>query len=260
MKNLSETSSNFILLGVVEMENFRFLYSALGLVIYATSIFLCSLILYVIWTEESLHEPMYLLIGNLVFNGIFGSSAFLPKLITDLFFGSRTISIGGCLLQSFCIHCFAAVELFTFTLMAHDRYLAIGQPLRYSTIMTNRKAWKFIIANWTTSIISVLVPIIMTACLPLCGVDINNVFCDNMSLMKLACGDTSVNNIFGAVESFLINIVCILIIVYYYIRTFLVCMKISKEVFQKAVRTLVTHLAAFSTFMASSLFVLLRDE
>lgn len=258
MTNLSDTSSGLILLGVVEMERFRFLYSSLGLVIYLTTIFICSSILFVIWTDESLHEPMYIFIGNLVFNGIFGSSAFLPNLIIDLLFGFRTISFGGCLFQSFCIHCFAAVELFTLTLMAHDRYLSIGQPLRYSTLMTNWKAWKLIIANWTISISVVLGCVIMTAQLPLCGVELNTVFCDNMSLVKLACGNALLNNLYGAIGGSLFNIVCFLIILYYYIRTFRVCLRYSKEVFQKAMQILGTHLAAFFIFMVSSLFILLR--
>ncbi|KAG8537641.1 hypothetical protein GDO81_024172 [Engystomops pustulosus] len=201
---------------------------------------------------------MYIFIGNLVLNGIFGSSTFMPKLISDLLSGSRTISTAGCFLQAFCMHSFATVELFTFTLMAYDRFLAISQPLRYSTLMTKQTVWKFIIANWILAFIGILGPIIMTVYVPLCGVDINNVYCDNMSIVKLACGDTSLNNIFGAVQSSVVQIGCLLVIVYCYIRTYLVCLKISKEASQKATRTLVTHLTAFSTFMISNLFILLR--
>ncbi|XP_018426388.1 PREDICTED: olfactory receptor 52E8-like [Nanorana parkeri] len=208
-------STSFVLLGVVEMEKFRFLYSGVAFFVYIITMFICSLIIFVVWTEESLHEPMYIFICNLVFNGMFGSSTFLPKLIIDLLSGSITISFSGCLVQSFFLHSFAAVEVFTFTMMAHDRYLAVGTHL-------------------------------------------NNVFCENMSLIKLACGDASVNNIFGAVEAFLIDISCLLVIVYCYVRTFIICLKISKEACQKAISTLVTHLAAFSTFMIASFFILLR--
>ncbi|KAG8549545.1 hypothetical protein GDO81_020919 [Engystomops pustulosus] len=258
MRNISETSSIFIFLGVIEMERFWFLYATLGLVLYLNSSFLCFLILIVVWTEENLHEPMYIFIGNLVLNGIIVNSSFLPKLISDLLSGSRTISTAGCFLQAFIIHGCAGVELHTFTLMAYDRYLAISQPLRYVTLMTKQKVWKLIIANWTLAYVMVFVPIIMTSYLPLCGVDINNILCDNMSLVKLACGDTSLNNIVGAVQTYLLQISFLLVIIYCYFRTFLVCLKFSKVASQKATRTLVTHLVAFSTFMVSSLFITLR--
>ncbi|XP_040195213.1 olfactory receptor 4D5-like [Rana temporaria] len=256
--NISEASTSFVLLGVVEMEKFKFLYSAIALFVYITTMFICYLIILVVWTEESLHEPMYIFICNLVFNGMFGSSTFLPKLTFDLLSGSTTISFSGCLVQSFFLHSFAAIEVFTFTIMAHDRYLAVGEPLRYPALMTNTRAMKFIIINWVSAFLVVFVPVTMTAYLPLCGRHLNNVFCENMSLIKLACGDALVNNIFGAVEAFLIDISCLLMIVYCYIRTFIICLKISKEACQKAISTLVTHLAAFSTFMIASFFILLR--
>ncbi|KAM9319759.1 olfactory receptor 4L1-like [Gastrophryne carolinensis] len=256
MENVSSVS--FILLGLVDMERFRFIYAILALLLYLSIIVICCLILYVVWTEETLHEPMYIFICNLVFNGMFGSSAFLPKLIIALLSGAKSIWFSSCLIQSFCIHSFAAVELFNFAIMAQDRYLAIGQPLRYHAIMNNKKVVRYIIFNWVVAFVMVLIPVVMTAYLTMCGLNINNVFCDNTSLIMLACGDATVNNIFGAVEAFLINFVCLLIIIYYYLRTFLICLETSKEAFQKAARTLVTHLAAFSTFMVSTLFVLLR--
>ncbi|KAM9319758.1 olfactory receptor 52H1-like [Gastrophryne carolinensis] len=256
--NKSETSTSFLLLGLVEMENFKFLYSGLAFFVYIINICICCVIIFVVWTESSLHEPMFIFICALVFNGLFGSSTFLPKLITDLLSGSFSISFSSCLVQSFFLHSFAAIEVFTFTLMAHDRYLAVGDPLRYSTLMTNAKALRYIMLNWPTAFIVVLVPVIMTSYLPMCGTNLNNVFCENMSLIKLACGDASVNNIFGAVEAFLIDGGCLVVIIYCYIRTFIICLRISKEACQKAIRTLITHLTAFSLFMIASFFILLR--
>ncbi|XP_073524962.1 olfactory receptor 10G9-like [Phyllobates terribilis] len=258
MENMSRITTSFILLGVVEMENFRYLYSIIAIFVYLITMFICFIIVFIVWTEETLHEPMYIFICNLIFNGMFGSTTFLPKLITDVLSGSRTNTFSACLLQSFFLHSFAAVEVFTFTIMAYDRYLAIGQPLRYPTLMTNGKALTLITINWSSAFIVVFIPVIMTAYLPLCGANLNNVFCENVSLIKLACGDALVNNIFGTVEAFLIDISCLLIIIYCYIRTFIICLRISKEACQKAIRTLVTHLVAFSTFMIASFFILLR--
>ncbi|KAM4796213.1 olfactory receptor 4B13-like [Rhinophrynus dorsalis] len=258
MQNVSRISTNFLLLGLVEMESFKHLYFVVALMIYLFTMLLCSLIMFVVWMEESLHEPMYIFICNLLLNGIFGSSVFLPKLMVDLLSGSKTITFTGCLIQAFCIHSFAAVELFTFTIMAHDRYLALGQPLRYPTLMTNKKALINIAVIWISAFIFVFIPIMMTSGLTMCWMNINNIYCENTSLIRLACGDSSVNNIFGAVQVFIIDISALIFITYCYVRTFLICLKISKEAHQKAVQTLVTHLIAFSSFMGSSFFILFR--
>ncbi|XP_018426389.1 PREDICTED: olfactory receptor 4D5-like [Nanorana parkeri] len=255
---MSRLSTSFDLLGLAELERYKFVYAVLALFLYLFTITICCLIVYVVWAEETLHEPMYVFISNLVINGIYGSSVVLPKIIVSLLSGSRTTWFLECLIQAFGIHSFAAVELFTFTVMAQDRYLAIGQPLRYPIFMNNDKAIKHIISSWVVAFIVVLIPVTMSAFLHMCGVNINNVFCDNTSFIMLACGGASVNNIFGAVEAFSINIICLLVIIYYYIRTFVICLKFSREAYQKAVRTLVTHLTAFSTVIISSFFVLLR--
>ncbi|KAM4702140.1 olfactory receptor 4C6-like [Discoglossus pictus] len=258
MANMSEVTTSFVLLGLVEMESFIYLYFLFSLLVYLTTMFLCTLIVFVIWTEDSLHEPMYMFICNLVTNGAFGSSVFFPKLMIDLLSGNKMISLAGCLTQAFCVHNFASVEIFTFTIMAHDRYLAIGQPLRYHILMTNEKALKFVALIWFISVILVLTNILLTAMLPMCGKHINSIICENMSLVTLACGDTSVNNIYGAVHTMLIILVSLLYIVYTYIMTLLICLKISKEACQKALRTLTPHMVSYSCFMVTVLFILLR--
>ncbi|KAM4702138.1 olfactory receptor 6B2-like [Discoglossus pictus] len=258
MENVSKISTSFVLLGLVEMESMTYLYFLLALAMHLTTMLLCTLIIFIIWSEDSLHEPMYFFICNLVFNDIFESTLFSPKIMIDLLSGTKMISLVGCLTQAFCVQAYACVEMLTFTVMAHDRYLAVGQPLRYHTLMTNGKALNCTAIIWILASVLVSIPILLTAWLPFCGQYIKNIFCDNMSLVKLACGDTTVNNISGAVGTSVLIICCLLLVIYCYIQTFLICLKISKEACQKALRTLMTHLILFSCFMVTSLFVVMR--
>ncbi|XP_073468520.1 olfactory receptor 6E1-like [Aquarana catesbeiana] len=221
--------------------------------------FLCCLIVYVIWIEATLHEPMYIFIFNLIINGVFGNTVIFPQFIIGLLTGSSTISFYECLVQVFCVQSFSTVEIFTFTAMAYDRYLAVGYPLRYATLMTNGIALKYLVCIWISVFILVVVPLIMTANLKFCGVNINNIFCENMSLVRLACGNSAmVNNIFGLVETLLVIFGTILIIIYCYMRTLWICLKISKAACQKAMHTLSTHIITFSIFLTAALFVFLR--
>ncbi|KAM9319757.1 olfactory receptor 52N5-like [Gastrophryne carolinensis] len=220
---------------------------------------LCCIIVYVIWKEESLHAPMYILIGNLLVNGAFGNTIIFPRFIIDMLRGSSTILFSECLTQTFFIQSFSTVEIFTFTAMAYDRYLAVGYPLRYPTLMTNNKALKYIAIIWILTFVLVIIPLIMTANLKFCGVNINNIFCENMSLIRLACGTSAmVNNLFGLVEVLFIIFGTFFIIIYCYIRTMLICIKISKASFLKAIHTLLSHIITFSVFMTATMFVFLR--
>ncbi|KAG8549542.1 hypothetical protein GDO81_020916 [Engystomops pustulosus] len=258
MENSSKINTNLLLLGIVEMEHLRHLYATLGIIIYISTMILSSMIVYVVWSEETLHEPMYIFISNLVVNGIFGNSTILLKLVVDLFFNFSTISLKGCLLQAFCVQSCGSIEYFTFTVMAYDRYLAVCHPLRYPTLMTNGRAFQIVFIILAYVFLGLGVGVALVARLSMCGVDINNIYCETLSLQRLACGDITVNTIFGTTWTLTMTVGCILVVIYCYIRTVLVCLKISSESSQKAIHTLVTHIVTFSTYLATTLFVTFR--
>ncbi|XP_063806682.1 olfactory receptor 4B13-like [Pseudophryne corroboree] len=258
MDQAFNVSTLLVLLGLVEMEEFQYMYCALCIIIYLFIMLLSITIVFVVMAEPSLHEPMYILICKLVLNGMFGSSTFLPKLIVDLITSSKTISYGGCITQTLCVSLFAFLEMSTFTLMAYDRYLAVCHPLHYVTLMTNKKVLTLIFGCCVIAFTTLLIAILLTWALPLCGNKINNIFCDNMSLVTLSCSDSSLSKIYSAALVSIYLIVTISVTVFSYLKIFVVCLKISTESRQKAVHTLVTHLLNFSVFLLGVLFVVIR--
>ncbi|KAG8431770.1 hypothetical protein GDO86_020008 [Hymenochirus boettgeri] len=258
MENGSSFSENFVLLGIIEMEGFKYIYSTLCLFIYIFIMLLNSEIVSVVLTAESLHKPMYILICNLSFNAMLGSSSFFPKLIIDLLSSSYVISHAGCFIQVLCLMTYTFYELFTFTIMAYDRYLAICHPLRYAILMTTDTAMKFILSAFVFAFTSVLVTVILSARLSFCGSQIKNVFCDNLSLIVLSCTDTLVNSVYGTVSTLTLLGFILITITYSYGKIFLICFKISKEARDKALHTVITHILSFSIFLVGGLFIFLR--
>ncbi|KAM9319760.1 olfactory receptor 6E1-like [Gastrophryne carolinensis] len=257
MANISHMTT-FVLLGIVEMEKLKYLYVVFAIILYLLITLICFSIVYVTWIEESLHEPMYIIICNLVVDMMFGSLAFFPKLIIDLLTGCSTISLAGCLCQAFCIQIFSSAETCTFTLMAIDRYLAVAQPLRYHAIMTNGKAFNLLAGLWVFILTSIGTIVVLNGTLTICGTNIRNVYCETMSLLAMACGNTTFVNLFGlswtliyVISTFLTNVFC-------YISTYIVCLKISLEAGQKAIHTLITHVVTFGTCLSTGLFVIFR--
>ncbi|KAG8430855.1 hypothetical protein GDO86_019863 [Hymenochirus boettgeri] len=203
---------------------------------------------------------MYILIASLVLNGIIGSSSFFPKLIVDLVSSTTVISRDACSIQSFFMLTCACSEISTFTLMAYDTHLAVCHPLRYNSLMTNAVVVNLIAGTFSLNVIIVLIPILLSARLPLCGSKINSIFCDNMSLFVLSCIDNSINKLYGSVIFVSYLITAILIIVYCYIQIFLICIKLSKDASKKATHTVVTHLLNFSIFLTGALFLFIRHR
>ncbi|XP_053312100.1 olfactory receptor 6N1-like [Spea bombifrons] len=258
MENVSITGTSLVLLGIVEMEGFKYLYCSLALIVYLLILLLSFMVVFVVLTEESLHKPMYILIYNLTLNGVFGSSSFFPKLIADLLTSSKVISRAGCLIQALCLSVFIFFEVFTFTIMAYDQYLAVCLPLQYVTLMTTGKTVKLIVGSSAFSFTGVLIAILLSARLPLCGVEIKNIFCDNMSVFILSCLDSTVNNLYGGI----ITVACLIftmgIIAYSYLQIFITCFTLNNYSCKKAIYTLVTHLLNFLIFMVGAIFIFVR--
>ncbi|KAM5180500.1 olfactory receptor 52E2-like [Mantella aurantiaca] len=252
--------NDFVLLGLLELEALRYLYCVLFIVAYLGIILLSSVIVYVVVTEASLHEPMYVLICNLVLNGIFGSTSIFPKLIVDLITASKTISRISCLSQIQCVTTFTFFDISTFAIMAYDRYLAICEPLRYFTLMSLKIVMKLSVGSLVFCFFAVLVAVLLSARLPLCGRHIKSIFCDNVSYFVLSCVDSSVNNLYGTTITVSYLCVLLLVIFYSYIRIFVTCWTVSKEAQKKAIHTLLTHLINFSIFLLGLLFVFVRHR
>ncbi|KAM4702133.1 olfactory receptor 6K3-like [Discoglossus pictus] len=258
MENVSTVMTSFLLLGLVELQGYEYLFGSICLIIYFFIMLFSVIIVLVILTEESLHEPMYILICNLVLNGVFGSTSCFPKLITDLFSKSNNISRSGCFIQAMCFLVFGLFEISTITIMAYDRYLAVCYPLHYRTMMTKEKVLILISGGFTYSFLANLGSIILTVILPLCGTQIKNIFCGNMAIANLSCVSASLNVVYGTITTVIFLIFTILFIAHSYVRIIIICFTVSKDASQKAIHTLVTHLLSFSIFLVGILFVFLR--
>ncbi|XP_031429961.1 putative olfactory receptor 13C6 [Clupea harengus] len=170
--------------------------------IFIIIVFLFTLIgnlvlLLTILLNKSLHQPMYLLLLNLPINDIIGSSALFPQVINELLLDSRSIQYAACITQAFLIHIYGTGSVFILTAMAYDRYVAICCPLQYGTIMTNAHVMRIISLVWLCNLFVIGVLFFLLLRLPRCGSQMAHSYCDNPSLLRLACTDTTVNNIYG---------------------------------------------------------------
>lgn len=59
------------------MEDLKYIYFRIFLILYIAIVAENVIIIGVIYTEKTLHQPMYFLVCNLAANGLYGSTALL---------------------------------------------------------------------------------------------------------------------------------------------------------------------------------------
>ncbi|KAM4547611.1 olfactory receptor 52K1-like [Fundulus diaphanus] len=215
-------------------------------------------ILTIICIEKSLHQPMYVLFCNLTISDIIGSTHILPRLLSDMLLppSERLISYYECVVQAFITHMFGTTSHTVLMVMAFDRYVAICQPLYYSTIMTGRMIVKLIVFSWGVPFVLVVILLGLTVRLNRCRTLITNPFCDNASLFKLSCESVVINNIFGLTFTVLLFVSSIGCMVLTYGKITAVCLATkNKTLNSKAMKTCSTHLVVYLIMSLSGITI-----
>ncbi|KAL4696607.1 hypothetical protein H8959_002305 [Pygathrix nigripes] len=149
------------------------------------------LIMVTVTCESRLHTPMYFLLCNLAILDICFSSITAPKVLLDLLSKKKTISYTSCMTQIFLFHLLGGADIFSLSVMAFDRYMAISKPLHYVTIMSRGRCTTLISASWVGGFVHSIVQISLLLPLPFCGPNVLDTFyCDVPQVLKLACTDT----------------------------------------------------------------------
>uniref|UniRef100_A0A4W6DW44 G-protein coupled receptors family 1 profile domain-containing protein n=1 Tax=Lates calcarifer TaxID=8187 RepID=A0A4W6DW44_LATCA len=252
--------SYFTLSAYFDTGLFKYLFFIIIMFLYILSICANVLLIVIICMNRSLHEPMYLFLCSLCVNELYGSTGLFPFLLLQILSDIHTISVPFCFLQIFCVYTYANVQLCNLAVMSYDRYLAICYPLQYNTCMTSNKVAMLIALIWLYPFIQVAVMISLSASLQLCGNIINKVYCDNHPIVKLACFDTTVSNIYGLVNTFFIVGGVVTLILYTYMKILKVCFSGSKQTRQKAVSTCTPHLASLLNFTFGGFFEIMQSR
>ncbi|XP_066486926.1 olfactory receptor 4Q3-like [Tiliqua scincoides] len=191
------TVTEFVLLGFFDLQSAQLLVLLLVLTCYTIVLVGNLLIMVTVWTEPKLFQcPMYFFLANLSLLDISLGSVAAPKLLTDLLISGCTISYEGCMVQIFTFHFFGGIEVSILSVMAFDRYVAICNPLRYTTIMNRQCCFSLLILCWIGGFTHGIFQTVVTAQLPFCGPNIlDNFFCDITQLKKLSCSDIYVSEI-----------------------------------------------------------------
>ncbi|KAL4696893.1 hypothetical protein H8959_002591 [Pygathrix nigripes] len=152
----------------------------------------------VIALDNALHAPMYLFLCLLSLTDLALSSTTVPKMLAILWLHAGEISFGGCLAQMFCVHSIYALESSILLVMAFDRYVAICNPLRYTTILNHAVIGRIGFVGIFHSVAIVSPFIFLLRRLPYCVHHVMiHTYCEHMGIARLACTNITVNIVYG---------------------------------------------------------------
>ncbi|KFO69654.1 Olfactory receptor 52B2, partial [Cuculus canorus] len=256
---INETSlhpTSFLLLGMVGLEDLHPWLSIPFCLVYIVALLGNFILIFVIVTEQSLHNPMCLFLAMLAVADLMLSSSTVPKALSIFWSLSKEISFHACLTQMFFTHVSFIAESTILLAMAFDRYVAICNPLRYSTIFTPSVVAKTGLAAMARSFCVMFPTIFLLWRLPYCGHHIMpHTYCEHMGIARLACADISVNIWYGFATTLLSPGVDVVLIGISYVLILRAIFRLSsKDAQLKAIGTCSSHACVISMFYTPALF------
>nr|XP_003423013.3 olfactory receptor 10AG1-like [Loxodonta africana] len=255
-ENLTEMME-FALLGLADMPHLQWFLFGLFLVIYIIiTIFLITKM------DSALQSPMYFFLANFSFLEICYVSATLPRMLMNLGTQRRRISLVACATQMCFVLLFGGTESLLLAVVAYDRYVAICNPLHYPLVMNHRVCIQLVTGSWTTGIPVMIGHTYQIFSLPFCrSKQINHFFCDIPPILKLACGDTFVNEMLVYIVTVLFVMVPFLLILCSYSKIISIILKLPSATSQaKAFSTCSSHLMVVVLFFGSRITTYLRPN
>ncbi|XP_024068804.1 olfactory receptor 52H1-like [Terrapene carolina triunguis] len=197
--------STFILLGIPGLEAAHVWISIPFCAMYAIAILGNFTILFIVKRELSLHGPMYYFLCMLAVIDLVQSTSILPKMLSIFWFNSKEINFSACLTQMYFVLSFSVMHSGILVAMAFDRYVAICNPLRHSTTLTNTVVAKISLAVVLRSIMLILPYPFLARRWPYCRTNIiPHTYCEHIAVVKLACADIRISSYYSLSVAFLV--------------------------------------------------------
>ncbi|XP_040275752.1 olfactory receptor 2AP1-like [Bufo bufo] len=258
MNNFNKTlATHFILIGFKNFHEVRIIVFINLLLIYIIIFIGNFFILCLVPIVKNLHTPMYIFLNNLSLSDVLITSNIVPNMLRILWTENGSMTFSGCTFQYYIFGSLAATECLLLAVMSYDRYLAICDPLRYSSVMTFRLCRNLIIFSWVAGFTPTF-PVAICLCkLNFCHLNtIDHFFCDFAPFLELACSDISTVKMLAFAFSFLFTLFPFIIIIVSYASIINTILKIKTEKGrQKAFSTCSSHLAVVSLYYGT-LFIL----
>ncbi|KAM9220657.1 olfactory receptor 51B5-like isoform 2-T2 [Dugong dugon] len=246
----NSSSGSYLLTGFPGLETSHHWISTPFFFVYISVFFGNGTLLLRIKEDHNLHEPMYYFLAMLAATNLGLTLTTMPTVLGVLWLDHWEIGNRACFSQAYFIHSLSFVESGVLLAMAYDHFIAICNPLRYTSILTNTRAVKIGLRILMRGFVSVIPPIMPVYFFPYCHSHIlSHAFCLYQDVIKLPCADMTFNHLYPVVLVVLIFVLDSLTILISYVLILKSVMSIaSKEERSKALNTCVSHVCCVLIF------------
>ncbi|XP_036924860.1 olfactory receptor 2A2-like [Sturnira hondurensis] len=250
-------ATEFVLLGFQLSSETEVLLFWVFSLFYTFSLLANGMIFALICLDQRLHTPMYFFLSHLAIIDISYASNNVPKMLANLVTQNRAISFVPCIMQTFLYLNLAATECLILVAMSYDRYVAICHPLHYTVIMSWTVCTVLATMCWLCGFFQALIHVLLLLRLPFCrSREVNQLFCELLSVLKLACADTWINKMVIFATSVLVLVGPLFLVLVSYMHILLAILKIkSGEGRKKAFSTCSSHLCVVGLFFGCAMVV-----
>ncbi|KAM9660175.1 LOW QUALITY PROTEIN: olfactory receptor 8B8-like [Trichechus inunguis] len=263
MRTVARNSSmtEFILTGLTDQPGLRMPLFFLFLGFYVVTVVGNLGLITLMRLNSHLHTPMYFFLCNLSFIDFCYSTVITPKMLMSFVSKKNVIPYTGCMTQLFFLF-FVVSESFILSAMAYDRYVAICNPLVYTTSMSPQVCLLLLLGVCGMGFAGAMAH---TACMvrrTFCANNlIHHYMCDILPLLERSCTSTYVNElVVFIVVGINIGVPIVPIFTSYaLILSSILCIR-STEGRSKAFSTCSSHIIVVSLFFGSRAFMYLKPS
>ncbi|CAI9153625.1 unnamed protein product [Rangifer tarandus platyrhynchus] len=254
--------TEFILLGFAGQHKYWRVLFIVFLVIYLVTLVGNIGMILLIKIDSSLHTPMYFFLQNLAFVDLCYTSAITPKMLQNFVDTGQSISFIGCMVQLLVYGAFATSDCYILAAMAVDRYVAICNPLRYGTVMSQRVCSQLLTGSYFMGFLNASVNTSFTFSLNFCKSNkINHFFCDAPPILTLSCSSIYLNIMLLTVFVGFNLTLTVSVVIFSYMFILIAILKISSAAGRKkAFSTCASHLTAITIFYGTLSYMYLHHR
>uniref|UniRef100_A0A8C6FGQ5 Olfactory receptor n=1 Tax=Moschus moschiferus TaxID=68415 RepID=A0A8C6FGQ5_MOSMO len=252
----------FILLGLSSDWDTQVALFVLFSVAYLLTVLGNVLIVLLIRLDRRLHTPMYFFLTNLSLVDVSYATTIVPQMLVHFLAEHKGIPYVSCAAQLFFSLGLGGIEFVLLAVMAYDRYVAVCDPLRYSVIMHRGLCARLAITSWVSGSVNSLVQTTITFQLPMCmNKYVDHISCELLAVVRLACVDTSSNEVAIMVSSIVLLMTPFCLILLSYVRIISTILKIqATEGRQKAFHTCASHLTVVVLCYGMTIFTYIQPN
>ncbi|XP_061022455.1 olfactory receptor-like protein OLF3 [Dama dama] len=252
----------FILLGLSSDWDTQAALFILFSVTYLLTLLGNVLIVLLIRLDGRLHTPMYFFLSNLSLVDVSYATSIVPQMLAHFLAEHKGIPYVSCAAQLFFSLGLGGTEFVLLAVMAYDRYVAVCDPLRYPVIMHGGLCARLAITSWLSGSVNSLVQTTITFQLAMCtNKYIDHISCEILAVVRLACVDTSSNEVAIMVSSVVLLMTPFCLVLLSYIRIISTILKIqSTEGRKKAFHTCASHLTVVVLCYGMTIFTYIQPN